>query len=135
MTQGAAQLIFVVERDKHVRELLQAFLAVPGYTLQFFDDGATALDQIRERRPQLVILEILVPKLDGLGLCRQIKLAPALSDTPVMVLSVLNALDRARLAGADAFMLKPLDRQRLTATVAQLLAPSSARPTAQEAHP
>ena len=136
MTQSAAHLIFVVERDKHVRELLRAFLDLPGYTLQFFDDGETALAQVRERRPHLVILEILVPKLDGLGLCRQIKLSPALSDTPVMVLSILHAIDRARMAGADAFMLKPLDRQRLTATVAQLLAPSSARPVAaQEARP
>jgi DNA-binding response OmpR family regulator len=136
MTQGAAHLIFVVERDKHVRELLQVFLDVPGYALHFFDDAETALSQIRERRPNLVILEILMPKFDGLGLCRSIKLSPALSDTPVMVLSLLNAHDRARLAGADAFMLKPLDRQRLTATVAQLLVSSSARAgAAQEAHP
>lgn len=136
MTQSAAQLIFVVERDKHVRELLQVFLDVPGYTLQFFDDGEIALVEVWACRPQLVIVEILVPKLDGLGLCRKIKLSPALSDIPVMVLSVLNAHDRARLAGADAFMLKPLDRQRLTATVAQLLLPSfPSAAAAQEAHP
>ncbi len=135
MTEGAGHLIFVVERDKHVRELLQVFLDAPGYTLQFFDDGEIALAQVWARRPQLVILEILVPKLDGLGLCRKIKLSPALSDTPVLVLSVLNAHDRARLAGADAFMLKPLDRHRLTATVQQLLSSPTSAAAAQEAHP
>lgn len=135
MAQRAANLIFVVERDKHVRELLQAFLAAPQNTLQFFDDGETALDQIWARRPHLVILEILVPKLDGLGLCRKIKLSPALSDTPVLVLSILNAHDRANLAGADAFMLKPLDRQRLSSVVERLLNPSSTSAgPAQEAH-
>lgn len=136
MAEHAVNLIFVVERDKHVRELLQAFLAGPNSTLQFFEDGETALDQIWARRPQLVILEILVPKLDGLGLCRKIKLSPALSDTPVLVLSVLNAHDRAKLAGADAFMLKPLDRQRLGAVVERLLEPlSTTSGPAQEAHP
>lgn len=136
MADLEANLIFVVERDKHVRELLQAFLDAPQNTLQFFDDGETALDQIWARRPQLVILEILVPKLDGLGLCRKIKLSPALSDTPVLVLSVLNAHDRAKLAGADAFMLKPLDRQRLSAVVEGLLhPPSTSAGPAQEVYP
>ena len=136
MTELEANLIFVVERDKHVRELLQVFLDTPQNTLQFFDDGEMALEQVWARRPKLVILEILVPKLDGLGLCRRIKLSPALSDTPVLVLSVLNAHDRAKLAGADAFMLKPLDRQRLGAVVERLLhpPPTSAGP-AQEVHP
>jgi len=135
MTQRAANLIFVVERDKHVRELLRAFLDSAENSLQFFDDGETALEQIWACRPQLVILEILVPKLDGLGLCRKVKLSPALSDTPVLVLSVLNAHARAKLAGADEFMLKPLDRQRLTSAVARLLHPLSSAGAAQEAHP
>jgi DNA-binding response OmpR family regulator len=132
MTPRATDLIFIVERDRHVRELLLAFLDSPVYTLEFFDDGETALAAIWERRPRLVILEILVPRLDGLGLCRQVKLSPALSDTPVLVLSILNAHDRARLAGADAFMLKPLDRQRLVATVESLLAPPTAAAAAAQ---
>ena len=122
MIPRAVDLIFIVERDKHVRELLREFLASERYTLRFFDDGETALAQVRACRPRLVILEILVPKLDGLGLCRAIKLAPALSDTLVLVLSILNARDRANMAGADGFLLKPIDRQRLTSTVEQLLA-------------
>lgn len=136
MAEPEKHLIFVVERDPHVCELLRVFLDAPQNTLQFFDDGETALDQVWARRPQLVILEILVPKLDGLGLCRKIKLSPALSDTPVLVLSVLNAHDRAKLAGADAFMLKPLDRHRLGAAVERLLhPPSTSAGPAPEVHP
>jgi DNA-binding response OmpR family regulator len=132
MTQRAMQRIFVVERDAHVRELLLLFLESPLYTLTFFDDGEAALAEIRARRPDLVILEILVPRLDGLGLCRKIKLSPALSDTPVLVLSMLNAHDRAKMAGADAFMLKPLDRRRLLAAVESLLVPRSAAAVAAQ---
>ncbi len=135
MTTQPAALVFVVERDKHVRELLREFLDPAQYDLQYFDDGVTALEQVRVRRPRLVILEILVPKLDGLGLCRTIKLSPALSDTPVLVLSVLNARDRANMAGADAFLLKPIDRLRLTSTVERLLGASCQPTESAQAHP
>ena len=123
-----AQHIFIVERDRHVRELLTEFLGEAGYALRCFDDGAAALAAVQAEPPSLVILEILVPKLDGLGLCRAIKLAPATSHIPVLVLSVLNANDRAHLAGADAFMLKPIDPSRLLAAVARVVRPAQEQP-------
>lgn len=114
--------VFAVERDKHVRALLREFLDPARYTLSFYDDGVSALAAVRANPPDLVILEILVPKLDGLGLCRAIKQTPDPPATLVLVLSILSASDRAKLAGADAFMLKPIERTRLLATVEQLLA-------------
>ncbi len=131
MSEPAVQNIVVVERDRHVRELLVEFLEPAGYVLRLFDDGATALAAVQAQAPALVILEILVPKLDGLGLCRAIKLAPATSDIPVLVLSILSANDRAHLAGADAFMLKPIEESRLLAAVQRLIV----RPAQQEARP
>ena len=113
--------LFAVERDKHVKALLREFLEPAGHSLRFFDDGLSALAAAHEGPPDLLMLEILVPKLDGLALCRAIRAAPALKATPVLVLSILSAADRARLAGADAFMLKPIERSRLVATVASLL--------------
>lgn len=123
---GPASTIFIVERDRHVLELLVDFLGEAGYPLRCFDDGATALAAVQAEPPGLVILEILVPRLDGLALCRAIKLAPGTSHIPVLVLSLLNARDRAHLAGADDFMLKPIEQTRLLAIVARLV-PSSAR--------
>ncbi|HEY0132920.1 MAG TPA: response regulator [Nannocystis sp.] len=111
-----------MERDKHVRALLREFLDPAVYTLDFFDDGVSALTAVRTKPPDLVILEILVPKLDGLGLCRAIKSSTRQPTTPVLVLSILSASDRAKLAGADAFMLKPIERSRLLGTVEKLLA-------------
>ena len=114
--------VFAVERDKHVRALLREFLDPAVYTLDFFDDGVSALTAVRTKPPDLVILEILVPKLDGLGLCRAIKTTTPPPTTPVLVLSIMSASDRAKLAGADAFMLKPIERSRLLGTVEKLLA-------------
>lgn len=124
MSEYSGRNIIVIERDRHVRELLIEFLGSAGYALELFDEGVTALAAVRSQPPALVILEILVPKLDGLTLCRAIKLAPATSDIPVLVLSVLNASDRAHLAGADGFMLKPIEQRRLLAAVERLTSPT-----------
>jgi DNA-binding response OmpR family regulator len=114
-------VILVVERDPHVRDLEAFFLEKAGYAVDFAADGVQGLELVRERRPDIVITEILVPKLDGLSVCRSIKSDPELSGTAVLVFSILSAAERAREAGADAFLLKPLAERRLVETVAELL--------------
>jgi len=64
---------------------------------------------------------VLVPKLDGLALCRTVKSDPELRSTVVLVFSILAVQSRAREAGADAFLLKPLAEKRLVDTVRELL--------------
>lgn len=115
-------LILVVERDQHVRELEAHFLRLAGYSVEFATDGKAALEQARALRPVVVVTEILVPKLDGLALCRQLKADPQTCGIAVLVFSVLAASVRAREAGADAFLLKPLAEHRLLTTVEELLA-------------
>jgi CheY-like chemotaxis protein len=119
---GGRAIILVVERDPHVRELEAFFLNEAGYAVEFADDGPTALERTRRLRPDLVITEILVPKLDGLALCRQLKEDPETREVQVLIFSVLAASTRAREAGADAFLLKPLAERRLVETVRQLMA-------------
>lgn len=120
-TRGGA-VILVVERDPHVRELESYFLEKAGYAVDFAADGLQAMDLIRNVRPDIVITEILVPRLDGLSLCRQIKQSDDLHMTRVLIFSILSASIRAREAGADAFLMKPLAEQKLVETVQQLLA-------------
>jgi two-component system response regulator MprA len=120
-------LILVVDRDPHVRELEAHFLSQAGYSVGFAHDGEDALEQIRKAVPDIVITEILVPTLDGLALCRQLKANPLTRDVAVLVFSILSARDRAREAGADAFLLKPLTEHALVNTVRQLLEARSAR--------
>lgn len=119
-TTGHA-LILVVERDPHVRELERYFLEEAGYAVEFAEDGLTALEQARDLQPEILITEILVPKLDGLALCRRVKADPATRDVAVLIFSILLAEDRAREAGADSFLRKPLAEKRLVETVRELI--------------
>lgn len=120
-------IILVVDRDPHVRELETHFLDQAGYTIGFEQDGGGALAQARRTLPDIVITEILVPSLDGLALCRQLKADPKTRDIAVLVFSILAAAGRAKEAGADAFLLKPLAEHTLVETVRQVLEARSAR--------
>ncbi|HSK20674.1 MAG TPA: response regulator [Longimicrobiales bacterium] len=120
-SEGRA-IILVVERDPHVRELEAFFLNEAGYAVEFTDDGPAALERARQLRPELVITEVLVPKMDGLALCRELKNDPRTADIMVLIFSILAASTRAREAGADAFLMKPLAERRLVDTVRELIA-------------
>ena len=113
--------MLVVERDPHVRELEAFFLNEAGFSVQFAEDGAAALERARAEMPAIIVTEILVPKMDGLALCRAIKSDPKLEHIAVLVFSILAASSRAKEAGADAFLLKPLAEHRLVDTVRELL--------------
>jgi two-component system response regulator MprA len=123
--EGGA-LVLVVERDPNVRELELFFLNEAGFSVDFAEDGEAALRIARARKPAIIVTEIMVPKLDGLALCRSIKEDATLAGTVVLVFSILAAHGRAREAGADAFLMKPLAERRLVQTVRELLAQHAA---------
>jgi CheY-like chemotaxis protein len=121
-------LILVVERDPHVRELERFFLEESGYAVEFVADGLTALAQAQTLQPQILITEILVPRLDGLALCRRLKADAATRHIAVLIFSILMAEGRAREAGADSFLRKPLAEKRLVETVRELIAKRDVSP-------
>lgn len=114
-------LILVVERNPLVQRLEKFFLEQAGYGVEFAADGLTALERARELRPTILVTEVLVPKLDGLSLCRQLKSDPATKHTKVLIFSHLHAEQRAHEAGADAFLIKPLNEERLIEMVTKLI--------------
>ncbi|MFG6415809.1 PleD family two-component system response regulator [Roseateles sp. DC23W] len=118
---AASLLVLVVERDPHIRALEAHFLTEAGFEVAFATDGHEALKRVRERSPDIVITEVLVPKLDGLSLCRQLKSDPLTKHIAVLIFSILAASSRAAEAGADAFLMKPLAEQRLLSTVNSLI--------------
>jgi two-component system response regulator MprA len=120
-SNASRALILVIERDPNVRELETYFLEEAGYAVDFAEDGLSALARARETKPGIVITEILVPRLDGLALCRKLKEDPSTRSIAVVIFSILMAEERAREAGADAFLRKPLMETRLVATVKSLL--------------
>lgn len=113
----------MVERDPHVRRLEQYFLEEAGYSVEFADDGIQGLEMARAQLPEILMTEILVPRMDGLSVCRALKADPATQHIFVVVFSILAAEDRAREAGADACLRKPLDQDLLIQSVKQLLNP------------
>jgi CheY-like chemotaxis protein len=117
--QNVQERVVVVETDRQVRGLMQRFVG-DIYLLEFHDDGASALDHVRSEAPSLLITEILVPRLDGLTLCRLLKTDRATARVPILVYSVLAAEHRARQFGADAFFEKPLEKTRLLASMREL---------------
>lgn len=119
---GHRALILVVERNPVVQRLEKFFLEQAGYTVEFASDGLTALARARELLPSILVTEIMVPKLDGLSLCRALKSDPGTQEIVVLMFSTLHAEDRAREAGADAFLYKPLNEQLLIETVQGLIA-------------
>ena len=115
-------LLLVVERNPIVQRLERFFLEQAGFKVEFAGDGLSALERVRELKPVILVTEILVPKLDGLSLCRILKSEPDTCEIRVLVFSHLHAEDRAREARADAFLLKPLNEELLIKTVKDLIA-------------
>jgi DNA-binding response OmpR family regulator len=113
--------ILFVERDPHVRALAAQFLIEAGHQVELALDGQEAFGKVRTYKPDLVLCEILLPKLDGLALCRQVKTNPETRHVLVLILSILAASARANDAGADGFLLKPLAQHRLIAMVRDLI--------------
>lgn len=120
----------MVERDPHIRELEAFFLNEAGFGVEFAADGVAALELARSMKPDIIITEVLVPKMDGLALCRAVRQEAELTGTVILVFSILAAATRAREAGADAFLMKPLAEQRLVQTVRDLLAARGAQSAA-----
>ena len=116
------RLVLIAERDRSVRKLQALFLGRAGLTVEFSDDGEQALERALERPPAVLVTEILIPKMDGLALCRALREDPRTRDTPVIVFSILGAAQRAAEAGATAFLRKPLVDSTFVAAVQDLIA-------------
>jgi two-component system response regulator MprA len=122
-------VILIAERDQNVRELQSYFLGQAGFTVEFADDGQLALELAQSVQPALVVTEILIPKIDGLALCRRLREDPLTRHIPIMIFSILAAATRGSEAGANAFLRKPLVESIFVTAVQDLIAahPAQAR--------
>jgi len=111
-------LLYVVDPNPFMVELERAILKRYRVESVAADDLFQA---VASSRPAAVIAEILLPGTDGLELCRKFKAHPETSSIPFIVFSVLSAEPEALEVGADAFLLKPVDRRALLETVARLV--------------
>jgi CheY-like chemotaxis protein len=115
--------VLCVDDEPVIRELVQAMLEGGGVEVRCVDGGARALQEAAAWRPDLVLLDIVMPGLDGLAVLRLLRVEPAVAGVPIHMLTArTRPADRvaAERAGADGFIEKPFKGQALQALVASL---------------
>ena len=118
--------VLVVDDTANVRALIQVNLELEGIEVHLATDGQEALDMVAEVAPDLITMDVMMPRLDGLAAASRLKAARATAGIPiVMVTARAQAADRqaGQDAGVDAYVTKPFDPDELVATVLRLLPP------------
>ncbi len=111
---GASGLtVLVVDDDPSVHDVLAATLGKEGYQLLHAKDGQEALEIVRKAHPDLVTLDVMMPRIDGWSVLGYIKSDPALAHIPVIMLTIVDDRTLGYSLGASEFMTKPIDRTRL----------------------
>jgi len=114
------KMIYVVEDEKHIQELIGFNLKENGYDVKCFDNGETVLDECQNNKPDLFILDIMLPGIDGLEICRKIKENSSLNKIPIIMLTAKNDEFDKVLGlelGAEDYITKPFSVREFIARV------------------
>lgn len=114
----------MVDDDEGNRELLTRILERKGHEVASARDGQEALDLIRERRPNVILLDLMLPGTDGLNICRQVRKDPESAHTAVMIITAEGdekVVQQGMALGADDYLLKPFDVAEVESRVSALL--------------
>ncbi len=113
--------VLIVEDDANIRELLQMYLEKDGYAVTLASDGGQGLDKFRAIKPDLVLLDVMMPVMDGWAVCKAIR---AEGNTPVIMLTAKGETDDKVMglkAGADDYVTKPFEMKELLARIEAVL--------------
>jgi CheY-like chemotaxis protein len=116
--------ILVVEDDEFARKLIAKALAAQQYELVFANDSTAALALLRRTEPELILMDVNLPDMDGVALTRKLKAVPHLAHIPVLMLTgeaKRETLASSMNAGADGFIVKPFTREALVAKIERFL--------------
>jgi CheY-like chemotaxis protein len=110
-----ASTVLVIDDDPVVRDVMRRFLEGEGFQVTTASDGEAGLRLARQLRPTVITLDVLMPSMDGWAVLTALKADPALADTPVIMLTIIDDKPFGYMLGAAEYMTKPIDRKRLAA--------------------
>ena len=125
----SAPRLLVVDDDPRLLHIVAMYLGMEGFAVETADDGDTALELLSRRSFDLVLLDVMMPRCNGLEVCRRIRSNPSTARLPVLMFTALSAdadVERARQAGANHFISKPFSLPGLGNVLRQLF--EQARP-------
>lgn len=129
-----SDMILIVDDDPLVGLVVESYLSGLGCPIQVLSDSLSAMEVIKRKKPSLLLLDLCMPGIDGLTLCRQLKADPETRDLRIVGISA-SPRDADRLAilqqGAEAFIKKPFDGESFPKMIAEILA----RPPAEKKQP
>ncbi|SDQ68818.1 response regulator transcription factor [Quadrisphaera sp. DSM 44207] len=117
--------VLVADDDADIRELVAFKLSQSGYEVVPVPDGVAALDAVRDHRPDLVVLDLMMPGLSGLDVCAELRRAPETASLPVIVLTAKAQEHDVAIGfatGADDYVVKPFSPRELVSRVQAVLA-------------
>jgi CheY-like chemotaxis protein len=119
-----ASKILIADDNQQNCELLDAYLAEEGYQIDTAYDGQQALDAVAKSQPDVILLDIMMPKMSGYEVCQRLKSDPATRNISIIVVTALaemGDIEKAVNAGANDFLTKPVNKLELTTRVKTLL--------------
>ena len=117
-------LVLLVDDNEQNLELLTAYVEELGCRLALARDGVEAMDMVTKEPPDLILLDVMMPRMSGFQVCTKLKGTPAYRDIPIVMVTALNEVndvERAVDSGADDFLTKPVNKLELLTRVRSLL--------------
>lgn len=112
--------ILIVEDEESLLKLEKIFLSSRGYEVSGVADGPSALEAVKNERPDLILLDIMLPEMDGFEVCKHLKDDDATSDIPIIMLTAKKSSEdmaRGREVGADSYITKPFKSANVIETI------------------
>ncbi|MEH2408379.1 response regulator [Nostoc sp.] len=116
-----SKTILVVDDEANIRELLRQQLETEGYNVREAKDGVDAIHQIKIARPDLILLDVMMPQINGFDVAAVLKNDPHTADIPIIILSIIENKERGYHIGIDRYLTKPIDPEKLLNEIGSLL--------------
>lgn len=122
--RGDGVLVLVADDEPNIRETISFILEMEGFQVVLAEDGVSAWEKIVALRPQVVLLDAMMPRLDGFSVCGRVRSEASLAGVRIVMVTALGQRadrERALAAGADRYVPKPFDEEELLRTIHELL--------------